>query len=54
LLTLATGTRLGHCEIIAPIGAIGMGEEHRARDTALNVTSPSRCRRPPSPAMPTG
>jgi serine/threonine protein kinase/tetratricopeptide (TPR) repeat protein len=32
---LATGTRLGHFEIIAPIGSGGMGEVYRARDTKL-------------------
>jgi serine/threonine protein kinase len=30
------GTKLGPYEIIAPIGAGGMGEVHRARDTRLN------------------
>ncbi|MGH9372558.1 MAG: protein kinase domain-containing protein [Vicinamibacterales bacterium] len=32
------GTRLGPYEIIAPIGAGGMGEVHRARDTRLDRT----------------
>ena len=32
---LATGTRLGSYEITAPIGAGGMGEVYRARDTKL-------------------
>jgi eukaryotic-like serine/threonine-protein kinase len=32
---LSVGTRLGHCEILALIGAGGMGEVYRARDTSL-------------------
>jgi serine/threonine-protein kinase len=32
---LAPGTRLGVCEVIAAIGAGGMGEVYRARDTKL-------------------
>lgn len=33
-----SGTRLGPYEIVAPIGAGGMGEVYRARDTRLNRT----------------
>ena len=33
---LTTGTHLGPYEIVAPIGAGGMGEVYRARDTRLD------------------
>jgi Tol biopolymer transport system component len=35
-VTIAAGTRLGPYEIVAPIGAGGMGEVYRARDTRLD------------------
>ena len=35
LVTLEPGVRLGPCEIESPIGAGGMGEIYRARDTRL-------------------
>jgi serine/threonine protein kinase len=35
-LAVTTGTRLGVYDIVAPIGAGGMGEVYRARDTRLN------------------
>ena len=35
-MSLAAGTRLSHYEIVAPLGAGGMGEVYRARDTTLD------------------
>jgi serine/threonine protein kinase len=35
---VSPGTRLGPYEIVAPIGAGGMGEVYRARDTRLDRT----------------
>jgi Tol biopolymer transport system component len=35
-MTIASGTRLGPYEVIAPIGAGGMGEVFKARDTRLD------------------
>jgi len=37
-MSLIAGTRLGPYEILAPIGAGGMGEVYRARDTRLDRT----------------
>ena len=34
-MPLTSGTRLGSCEVLAPLGAGGMGEVCRARDTRL-------------------
>src|ERR1700674_4352592 len=34
-MALAAGTRLGSYEVVAPIGAGGMGEVYRAHDTKL-------------------
>ena len=37
-MALSAGTRLGPHEILRPIGAGGMGEVYRARDTRLDRT----------------
>ncbi len=50
-MALVVGTRLGSYEVVAPIGAGGMGEVYRARDTklrrdvALKVLACCFCRR---------
>ena len=35
-MTLSAGTRLGPYEVVGPLGAGGMGEVYRARDTRLD------------------
>src|SRR6187399_1740250 len=35
-MLLSTGSRIGSYEVVAPLGAGGMGEVYQARDTKLN------------------
>src|SRR5438128_8831487 len=37
-MTLAAGSRLGPYEVLSPLGAGGMGEVYKARDTRLERT----------------
>ena len=37
-MPLESGARLGHYEVISPVGAGGMGEVYKARDPRLNRT----------------
>ena len=51
-MSLAPGTRLGPYEVVAPIGAGGMGEVYRAKDTRLDrevaiKVLPEECRETP-------
>ncbi len=37
-MPLSPGSRLGSYEVLSPLGAGGMGEVYKARDTRLNRT----------------
>jgi eukaryotic-like serine/threonine-protein kinase len=51
-MALSAGTRLGPYEILAPLGAGGMGEVYTARDTRLDRTVAVKVLPPDVPADP--
>ena len=53
-MSIAIGTQLGPYEVIQPIGAGGMGQVYKARDTRLNRTVAIKCFRRSSPPVPIG
>jgi serine/threonine protein kinase len=53
-MSLSAGTGLGPYEILSIIGAGGMGEVYKARDTRLDRTSPSKFPRSSSPSASSG
>ena len=45
-MTISAGTRLGPYEVLSPLGASGMGEVYRARDTRLRRFQKNRMKFP--------
>ena len=53
-MSLASGARLGPYEILTPIGAGGMGEVYRAKDTKLGRDVAMKVLPDLSPLIPSG
>jgi serine/threonine protein kinase len=52
-MALTSGTKLGPYEVVSPLGAGGMGEVYRARDTRLEREVAVNQRHAPRPAAET-